>query len=397
MKILNKSAKFLALLLIVVVQFVFTPVKNVLAVTPPDRGLGTADSYAVFGKAGVTNTGAPTHIWGNVGADSSVIGLTAPQVDGTINTPAPSVQTDASSTFDSLMSATQGTPSSLDLAGTNTIGPGVYNVAATTLNGALTLDGAGVYIFRSSSSNTTAHSGTMNLINGASACNVFWAVSASMTIGVGAHVVGTIIAQTGLISLGTNATLQGRAISLTQQVTLDSNQITQPTCTAPTTAPSSSSSTSSDSSSGASSNSCPVIDPSVVAPSVISSRRISPTSIFISWGPYSGVNTFNIQYGPTNGNWLYNTNATGFSTTINDLPANQPMWFRVAARNDCTIGDYGPATLVGSASSSTLVPGFPNTGVGPKSQNDFWNPYLPFGIAISAIASIFIVFKKRTI
>jgi len=359
MKILNKTTKFLVLLLIVVMQFVFLPVKNVLAVTPPDRGLGAADSYAVFGKAGVTNTGAPTHIWGNVGADSSVIGLTAPQVDGTINTPAPSVQTDASSTFDSLMSATQGTPSSLDLAGTNTIGPGVYNVAATTLNGSLTLSGAGVYIFRSSSSNTTAHSGTMNLINGATACNVFWAVSASMTIGTGAHVVGTIIAQTGLISLGTGATLQGRAISLTQQVTLDSNQITQPTCTAPTTAPSSSSSASSDSGSGAASNFCANIDPSVVAPTVIESRRVSPTSIFISWAPYSGLDTFNVQYGFTNTNLQFNTNVTGFSTTINDLPANQPIWVRVAPRTDCTIGAYGLSRFVGS-------PSLPNTGFAPN-------------------------------
>src|SRR5665811_2075206 len=225
--------KLLALFLIVLMQLIFIPVQKAQAVTPPDRGLGAADPYGVFGKAGVTNTGAPTHIWGNVGADtmSTITGLDdATQVDGTIIAPAANVQTDASSTYDSLISASQGTSSGLDLAGTNTIVPGVYDVAASTLNGALTLDGAGVYIFRSSSSNTTAHSGTMNLINGACASNVFWAVSTSMTIGTGAHVEGTIIAQTGNITLATGATLVGRAISLTDQVTLQSNQITQPTC-----------------------------------------------------------------------------------------------------------------------------------------------------------------------
>jgi len=39
-----------------------------------------------FGKAGVTNTGATTHVWGNVGADAAnVSGLAGTQVDGTIS------------------------------------------------------------------------------------------------------------------------------------------------------------------------------------------------------------------------------------------------------------------------------------------------------------------------
>jgi hypothetical protein len=232
---MKKNYKILLpVLLIFSLSFGFSIINTTQAVTPPDRGLGAADSYSVFGKAGVTNTGANTHLWGNVGADSSVIGLTAPQVDGAIITDGDTagVATDASSTYDSLMDASQGVPTGLDLAGTNTITPGVYDVAASTLNGALTLDGEGVYIFRSSSSNTTAHSGTMNLINGACASDVFWAIADSMTIGTGAAVEGTIIAQTGLISLATGATLKGRAISLISQVTLDDNQITEPVCDA---------------------------------------------------------------------------------------------------------------------------------------------------------------------
>jgi len=206
-----------------------------LAVTPPDRGLGAAASYSVFGKSGVTTTGV-THVWGNVGADSSV-GLIASQVDGSINTGAAvaGVETDARSTYDSLMSATQGVPTALDLAGTNTITPGVYTIGATTLNGTLTLNGAGVYIFRGDSTNPTSGSGSMSLINGADACNVFWAIPSSMTIGTGSHIEGTIIAHDGLISLATGATLKGRAISLISQVTLDANQITEPVCGTTTT------------------------------------------------------------------------------------------------------------------------------------------------------------------
>lgn len=51
--------------------------------------LGAAASYAVFGKAGVTNDSnvGTTHIWGNVGADAvNVTNLNdATQVDGVID------------------------------------------------------------------------------------------------------------------------------------------------------------------------------------------------------------------------------------------------------------------------------------------------------------------------
>jgi len=426
--------------------FILFPVSKVFAVMPPGLGLGTADSYAVFGAAGVTNTGASTHIWGDVGADSSVTGLDdATQVDGTIKfAPATNgVATDASSTYDSLMDASQGDPSDLDLAGTNTIVPGVYNVAATTFNGALTLNGAGVYIFRSSSSNTTVGSGTMNLINGACASNVFWAISASMTIGTGADVEGTIIAQTGLISLATGATLVGRAISLTKQVTLQSNQITQPTCavatptptSTPTTAPGptstpgssptptpttapgptstpgssptptvlgptltpglsptptptptvlSTSTSNLTTSNGVETKYCESINGQIITPAIIESKRIDADSIFIKWGPYSGIDKFNVEYGFEKEKLLYNTDVTGFSTIINALHSNQPIWVRVAARDDCQVGTYGEPKLVGG-------PGLPSTGMFPNDNN-----FLKYAFMGSAILLVFLLKKVHS-
>jgi len=108
----------------------------------------------------------------------------------------------------------------------------VYTVGATTLNGTLTLDGTGVYIFRSSSSVDVSAGAQMILTNGASACDVYWQIPAAMTIGVGAQMSGTIITDTELISLASNATLDGRAFSRIAQVTMDSNQITEPSCVA---------------------------------------------------------------------------------------------------------------------------------------------------------------------
>ena len=203
----------------------------VFAATAPS--LGAAESYAAFGKAGVTNDSnvGTTHLWGNVGADASVTNMNdVTQVDGSIVIPAPGVQTAASTAYDALDA--QGVTGSLDLAGNNTVTPGVYTVGATELNGTLTLNGAGVYIFRSSSSISTSGPAVVSLTNGATACNVFWQIPTSMTMGAGTQMKGTIIAQTGLISFAAGATLQGRALSLVSQVTLDSNQITEPTCAA---------------------------------------------------------------------------------------------------------------------------------------------------------------------
>ncbi len=132
-----------------------------------------------------------------------------------------------------------------------------------------------------------------------------------------------------------------------------------PTASPAPTSTSTSSSASTSGGDGTTAIFCPSLNINIVSPVILDARRVSPTSIFLSWGPYSGINTFNIQYGPTNGNWLYSTDVTGFSTTINSLPANTPMWFRVGARSACTIGIYGNPKLIGG-------PGLPDTGFAPN-------------------------------
>jgi hypothetical protein len=119
---------------------------------------------------------------------------------------------------------------------------------------------------------------------------------------------------------------------------------------------------------------------------ILESRRVSPTSIYLSWGPDAGYKNFNVRYGLTDGSWLYNTNVNGFSTTINNLPANQPIWVQVAARNDCTIGAYGDSKFVGG-------PGLPNTGMAASSEDNYpW--YIPLGGVFGA-AILFTYLYKR--
>ncbi len=224
---MKKFKKVLTVILAVIFVLGVTPPITVQAATAPT--LGAADSYSIFGEAGITNTGASTHLWGKAG-DGGFLhpGLLPGQVDSGVIDIGAGVAGAASTAYGLLAgwAVTDGGAFN-NLAGVNTIGPGVYDVAASTLNGTLTLSGAGVYIIRSSSSLTTSGGGSVSLINGATACNVFWQIPIAMNIGAGSHIEGTIITQSAEITLGTGATLKGRALAHTQ-VTLLDNQITEP-------------------------------------------------------------------------------------------------------------------------------------------------------------------------
>jgi hypothetical protein len=110
-----------------------------------------------------------------------------------------------------------------------TLVSGVYDVGAMQLNGGvLTLNGPGIYIFRASSS--AVSSGTINFINGARPCDLFWHVDTLATLN-GSSFAGTIIAGTG-IHFGDSVTLNGRALAINGDVTLLNDTITGPSCPA---------------------------------------------------------------------------------------------------------------------------------------------------------------------
>jgi Ice-binding-like len=112
--------------------------------------------------------------------------------------------------------------------GGKTLTPGTYcQTTAPTLTGILTLSGNGVFIFQAGSTLVTAPASVVRLINGASACNVFWQVSSSATLNIATTFVGTILALTD-IHLKTGASITGRALARNGTVTLDTNRITVP-------------------------------------------------------------------------------------------------------------------------------------------------------------------------
>jgi len=211
------------LLMLSAAGLVFTNV--MAAATAP--GLGQAAAYSVIGKAGVTDVGGSV-LSGTVGADDSITAtivsagqILAPDVN--------QAEADAAAAVGTLTGQAATSPILGALDGL-TLVPGVYDIGSGSLGGGtLTLDGPGVYIFRASSDLVSA--GSVSLINGANACDVYWYVPSAATIN-GSHFVGTIIAGTG-ISFGNSVSLDGRAFSLTASVTLDNNSISGPSCAAP--------------------------------------------------------------------------------------------------------------------------------------------------------------------
>jgi hypothetical protein len=203
---------------------------------PATVGLGTAASFSVLGGSTVTNTG-PTTMFGDLGLSpgSSVTGaphvLGATHVDDAVAIGAKNSLTTAYN--DAASRASEGSAGT-DLAG-QTFTAGVRTASSSLLlsSGAVTLDAQGnpnaVFIFQIGSTLTTGSNTTVSLINGAQACNVFWQVGSSATLGTGTHFVGTIMAAE-TITANTAATIHGRLLARTAAVNLDTNTITNSTC-----------------------------------------------------------------------------------------------------------------------------------------------------------------------
>ncbi|MES2756211.1 MAG: Ig-like domain-containing protein [Pseudomonadota bacterium] len=192
--------------------------------------LGRAASFAVLaGTALTNNSGGTTLITGDVGSPSQTTDPTiagpytnyksgAP-LDNALNDLQLAI-TDANSRTCDVDSA-----SGIDLGGA-TLSPGVYCYAgAISVTGTLTLNGPGVYIFRTKSTlNTTANS-IVSLLGGASADNLTWVPVGPTTLGANSVFKGSILGQAAAITVGDNTTLLNGRVLSAAAVTLRNNQI----------------------------------------------------------------------------------------------------------------------------------------------------------------------------
>jgi len=207
-------------------------------------GLGTAQSFAVLAGTTVTNTG-PSLISGNLGVSpgSAVTGFPPGTVSsGTIHSEdavAAQAQADTTTAYNDAAGRSPSAVVTADLGG-QTLVSGVYQGATLGLTGTLTLNAQGnqsaVFIFQSASTLITASASRVVLTNGAQACNVFWQVGSSATLGTNSVFVGTILALTS-VTADTGATAAGRLLARNGAVTLDSNTITMSACATPTPTP----------------------------------------------------------------------------------------------------------------------------------------------------------------
>jgi hypothetical protein len=211
--------------------------------------LGTAASFSVLAGAGISNTG-PTTIAGDVGTFPTpaetgfgTITLGGANHDGDAVTQ--QAKTDLTTAYNTAAGSGPPIAVATELGGT-TLTPGVYNSPTLGLTGTLTLNTLGdpnaVFVFQAASTLITATNSSVIVLNGAQACNVYWQVGSSATLGVTSHLIGSVLASSS-ITATTGATIQGRLLAQNGAVTLDSNTLTNnncpatPTTTTTTTAP----------------------------------------------------------------------------------------------------------------------------------------------------------------
>ncbi len=206
------------------------------AIAPLD--LGVASTYGVLAYSTITNANSGS-VTGTAGADVGIHGATGPT--GTLTYAgslylSPTSDTALAAATSALSIDRGGTLIGAELAGT-TLTPGAYHYASGLgITGTLTLDAQGdanaVFVIRGGSTLGTAVGSSVALINGAQACNVYWQIGSSATLGANSTMVGHLIAYAS-ISTETNTTINGQLLATTGAITLGGSTIVNNNCTAP--------------------------------------------------------------------------------------------------------------------------------------------------------------------
>jgi hypothetical protein len=203
-------------------------------VNPPAAGvnLRSADSFAVLAGTSITNnSGGTTLVTGDVGSPSQTVDPV--QAAGFSNYKSGAILEGALADLQTAITDANSRTCDVDSAAGIDLGglvltPGVYCYAgAISITGTFTMNGPGVYIFRTTSTlNTTANS-IVALDAGASADNVFWLPVGPSTLGANSVFKGSILGQSAAITMGDNATLLNGRVLTAAAVTLNNNQITK--------------------------------------------------------------------------------------------------------------------------------------------------------------------------
>jgi hypothetical protein len=113
-----------------------------------------------------------------------------------------------------------------------TLSPGVYsNVGAVTANGTLTLDANNnpnaEFIFQFGAAFSTAAGFQLNLINGASPCNVYWIAEGAIALGASTSMKGMLLSNNGAVSMGNLSSITGSLYTRAGAIDIDASAVSQ--------------------------------------------------------------------------------------------------------------------------------------------------------------------------
>ena len=219
--------------------------------------LGSAGSYIVLAKTGITNVTGSVLSGGQLGvspaaassitgfsltADATNVFATSPSVapPGRIYAsdyapPTPANLTAAVLSMQTAYTDAAGrtNPDFLNLGsgdiGGKTLTPGLYSWGTSvTIPSDVTVSGGAndIWIFQVANDLDVSSAMQVTLSGGAQASNIFWQVAGQVTVHANAHFEGVILCQTA-ITLQTSASMHGRALAQSL-VALDNNAITAP-------------------------------------------------------------------------------------------------------------------------------------------------------------------------
>jgi hypothetical protein len=213
-------------LLTIVTAFSLALMPNITFAQVPD--LGSAANFVFFSTTGAVSNAGISRITGNAGANTGAVSGFG-SLNGTVyNADVTSAQCSADLlvAYAQLNGAVATLFPGVLLGNGQVLNAGVYSIpAATSLNLTLTLDAQGdpsaVFIFQINGAFSTNTLSRVMLINGASACNVFWKIEGALSMAAASTMRGTVIVNNAAISMASGDTLEGRALSTTGAVAVD--------------------------------------------------------------------------------------------------------------------------------------------------------------------------------
>jgi hypothetical protein len=218
-------------------------VKITIAPTAPAASnLGPVGSFVLFSSAGaIANVGTTTY--------SLAIGTQAGAISGFPNQSDPLLHTADALTlacYNNLQNMfntikaypTTNSTHAVAFGAGEVLLPGVYAIpAAATMGGTLTFDGQNnaesLFIIKITGAFALAAASNMQLINGATAENIFFVVDGALAIGANSTFRGVLICQAGAIEIGDGSTVEGKLFTIAGAIGLSNVSFTTTSSTIP--------------------------------------------------------------------------------------------------------------------------------------------------------------------